>query len=109
MTAGEPHLKDYLRDPIGLYDENKDLLRKVPKNSLPKPQFDVVAGSDFVAFDFEGQKVYLRNSDVLVEGRKAVCSAPLNVVQAHPTHNAVGDIGVKSNMATANISCVPPS
>ncbi len=104
------HLKDYTRDPIGLYDQGGQLIRKAPKKELAKPPFDVEAEGGFVSFKTkDGGVVYLRNSDVLVEGGRPTCAQPMLVAQSASSHTAAGDIGVRSGMGTADLPCIPPS
>ncbi len=109
LTSGAPHLKDYTRDPIGLYDEGRQLVRKAPRKELPKPPFDVGVVDDFVSFDLNGKRVYLRNSDVIVEGGQVTCERPVAVAQSASRHTAAGNIGVKSGMGDADLPCNRPS
>ncbi len=110
LTAGTPHLKDYTRDPIGLYDQGGLLVRKAPRKELPKPPFDVVTTQGFVSFEMNGVRVYLRNSDVIVEGgQRVACERPLTVAQSASRHTAASNIGVKSGMGDADLPCIPSS
>jgi hypothetical protein len=105
LSNGVPHLKEYLRDPIGIYDDKGELVRKAPKKELPKPPFDVTAQEDFFVFEVDGKKLFVRSADVLVEGRASRCAPVLAAAQSPSRRTAATDIGVKSGMGTADVPC----
>ncbi len=109
LAITPPVLKDYLRDPIGLYDASGDLIRKTPKKTLPKPPVHVDSNGDYVSFEVAGQRVYLRNSDVLVDGLPPHCADLPKIAQSATGHVAASDIGVRSGMGSASVQCIPDS
>ena len=101
-------LKEYLRDPIGLYDRAEDLIRKAPKRELPKPPVLAgVAPDDFFSVQLKGETVLLRSSDVLVEAAPAIVCKPMAQVSRSASELVAGsDVGLAHNLTTTAVPCI---
>jgi hypothetical protein len=104
--ASQGKVTSLLRDNIGLYDSSGALIRKVPKQSAPKLPLDVVARSPTgqLGVNWEGQVVYLRNSEVIAKGLPDECA------NSAPGRNGGRAIaaseGIGSGMGNRSTPCV---
>ena len=101
-------VKEYLRDPIGLYDKAENLIRKAPKRELPKPPILAgVAPDDFYSVQLKGETVLLRSSDVLVEAAPAIVCKPMAQVSRSASELVAGsDVGLAHNLTTTAVPCI---
>ena len=106
-------IKDFVRDPIGVYDKSGALLRKIPKKALwatnPKgaAQEDDDDGRILVNDETGKQKVWLRSSDVITVGGRSKCQQVAQVQRSASERVAASNLGVESGMSAATTSCVP--
>ncbi|MFZ4688510.1 MAG: hypothetical protein ACOYLS_04680 [Polymorphobacter sp.] len=105
-------IKDFVRDPIGVYDTSGVLLRKVPKKALlaTNPKGVAEEGKDgrILVNDETGkQQVWLRSSDVITTGGRPKCQQVAQVQRSASERVAASNLGVESGMSAATTSCVP--
>jgi hypothetical protein len=109
-------ITDFAREQVGLYDESRAFLRKVPASTLKK-----VKGSKDKAremsdgririelTDVSGKNfsVYLRSADVITSDGKSRCMAVAQVQRSATEQIAASNIGVVAGMSAGSAPCIP--
>ena len=104
--ASEGRVTSLLRENIGLYDSAGTLIRKVPRQSAPKLPLEIVARSPTgqLGVRWEGQVVYLRNSEVIAKGLPDEC---VNAAVGRSDGRAIAaSEGIGSGMGSRSTPCV---
>lgn len=110
MAAQQPpaqgKVTSLLRENIGLYDSSGTLIRKVPRDSAPKLPLPVVARSPNgqLGVRWEGQVVFLRNSEVIAKGVPDECAN--SAVGRSDGRAIAASEGIGSGMGDRSTPCV---
>jgi hypothetical protein len=106
QAQGQGRVTGLLRDNISLYNDSGTLIRKAPKREvkLPLTVFDVNdTGQPLV--DWNGAKVFLRNSEIMTEGLSGPCTEMSQA--SRPSSRAItASTGVGSGMGKVSQRCV---
>jgi hypothetical protein len=104
--ASQGRVTSLLRENIGLYDSSGALLRKVPRQSAPKLPLEIVARSPTgqIGVRWEGQVVFLRNSEVIAKGVPDECAN--SATGRTDGRSITASEGIGSGMGDRSTPCV---
>jgi hypothetical protein len=109
-------ITDFAREQVGLYDESRAFLRKVPSSQLKNLKGAKGKGHEMpdgririVISDSSGQaiSVYLRSADVIISDGSSRCMAVAQVQRSATEQIAASNIGVVAGMSAGSAPCIP--
>jgi hypothetical protein len=108
-TANGIIIKQYLREPMHVYDDKGAYVGQINQNTLPKVASLSVIGVDnarVLVRQPDGKQIELRVSELLIDGLVSTCTTLASANRPADQHRAAGDVGASSGLSTQSLPCV---
>ena len=109
-------ITDFAREQVGIYDQSRAFLRKVPASTFKKIKGakdkarEMSDGRIRIEMEDDSHKaifVYIRSADVITTGGSSRCMAVAQVQRSATEQIAASNIGVVAGMSAGSAPCIP--